>query len=928
MRAVKRFFRRLGAWATRQDADERLVTEIEDHLAHQTAEFERAGLSPAEARRQAFLKFGAVEATRERWRDERGLPALDTLVQDTRHALRRLRMAPAFTIATVLVLALGIGATTAIFTLVHAVLLKSLPVRDPGELYRLGREARCCYWGGYTQAEEFSLVSYQLFTQLRDKTPGFTDLAAFSAGQSTFGVRRAGKAERAETYPGEFVSGSYFAMFGVRAYAGRTLMPADDRPSAPPAAVMSYRVWMQRFGGDPSIVGSVVNLNDKPFTVVGITPPAFFGDTLRSAPPDFFLPLNTEPLVNSDPALTHHDTHWLALIGRIQPGASSASVEARMRLELTRWLRSHWNEMSANERAKVPAQTLFLRPGGAGITSMREQYQHWLEILMAVTGCTLLIVCANVATLMLVRGLERRRQTSLTIALGARRSRVVREPLIESLLLAIAGGAAGLAIAFGATRVILKVVFPSVPGAGDVPIDAWPSAPVLLFAFAVSLATGLAFGIAPAWMATRADPMEALRGTGRSTTRTGSLPRTVLIVFQAALSLVLLSAAGLLTAALYGLENQAFGFEQNDRMVAQVNPRLAGYRPDQLTPLYDRIREAVSRVPGVSGVALCIYSPFGNNSWGTGIWVDGHASPGPNDDINSAWNRVTAGYFEVIGNAIVRGRGVSGQNTATSRHVAVVNEAFARKFFKGEDPLGRRFGQHGIGSEREYEVVGVAKDARYFGWDLDKPVGAFFYLPEAQHDLSTTSPPADANPGSHVLRDIVIATRPGAQLSETAVRQAIASVDPALPIASVQPLREQVALSFSQQRLIARLTAFFGVLSLVLSSIGLYGVTAFNAGRRINEIGVRVALGATRGQVVRLVLRGAFGLILVGLLIGLPLTFTVGRFLGNQLYGTSSFNPLVLIAAALALVTSAVVASCVPAFRASNVSPVEALRAE
>jgi predicted permease len=928
MRPVKRFLRRFGAWATRQDADERLLAEIEDHLAHQSAEYERAGLSPAEARRQALLKFGGVEATRDRWREERGLPALETIVQDTRHALRRLRMAPAFTIATVLVLALGIGATTAIFTLVHAVLLKSLPVRDPGELYRLGREARCCYWGGYTQAQEFSLVSYQLFTQLRDKTPGFTHLAAFSAGQDTLGVRRAGKAERAETYPGEFVSGNYFAMFGVPAYAGRTLMPADDRPGAPPAAVMSYRLWMQRFGGDPSIVGSVFNLNEKPFTVVGITPPGFYGDTLRSAPPDFFLPLNTEPLVNSDPALTHHDTHWLALIGRLQAGASSASIETRMRLELTRWLRSHWEEMSANDRAKLPEQTLFLRPGGAGITSMREQYQHWLEILMGVTGCTLLIVCANVATLMLVRGLERRRQTSLIIALGARRSRVVREPLIESLLLSIAGGAAGLAIAFGATRVILKVVFPSVPGAGDVPIDAWPSAPVLLFAFAVSLATGLAFGIAPAWMATRADPMEALRGTGRSTTRTGSLPRTVLIVFQAALSLVLLSAAGLLTAALYGLEHQAFGFEQNDRMVAQVNPRLAGYRPDQLTPLYDRIREAVSRVPGVSGVALCIYSPFGNNSWGTGIWVDAHASPGPNDDINAAWNRVTAGYFEVIGNVIVRGRGISGQDTATSRHVAVVNEAFARKFFKGEDPLGKRFGQHGIGSEREYEVVGVAKDARFFGWDLDKPVGAFFYLPEAQHDLSTTSAPADANPGSHVLRDIVIATRPGAQLSETSVRQAIASVDPALPITSVRPLREQVAVAFSQQRLIARLTSFFGLLSLVLASIGLYGVTAFNAGRRINEIGVRVALGATRGQVVRLVVRGAFGLILVGLIIGLPLTYAVGLFLGAQLYGTSPFIPAVVLAAALALAASAALASCVPAFRASLTSPVEALRVE
>jgi hypothetical protein len=308
--------------------------------------------------------------------------------------------------------------------------------------------------------------------------------------------------------------------------------------------------------------------------------------------------------------------------------------------------------------------------------------------------------------------------------------------------------------------------------------------------------------------------------------------------------------------------------------------------------------------------------------------VDGHAAPGPNDDTFTAWNRVTPDYFAVIGNAIVRGRGISGEDTATSRHVAVVNEAFARKFFKGEDPLGKRFGQHGAGSEREYEVVGVAKDARYFGSDLDKPVGALFYLPEAQHDLSTTSAPSDANPGSHFLYDVVIATRPGVQLSETTVRQAIGSVDSALPITSVRPLREQVGVAFSQQRLIARLTAFFGVLSLVLASIGLYGITAFNAGRRINEIGVRVALGATRGQVVRLVIRGAFGLILVGLMIGLPLTYALGLFLGAQLYGASPFNPGVVLAAALALAVSALLACWVPAFRASMTSPVDALRAE
>ena len=362
MRTLRRFFKRLASWATTQQDEERLRAEIEEHLALQTAENVRAGLSPVEARRQAVLKFGAVEAMKESYRDQRGLPFLETLIQDTRHALRRLRMAPAFTIATVLTLALGIGATTSIFTLVHAVLLKSLPVANPGELYRLGKETRCCYLGGYSQDKEFSLVSYDLYKYFRDNTKGFSELAAFPASQLLFGVRRAGSSEAAQSYPGEFVSGNYFTMFGITAYAGRALTAKDDQPGAPPVAVMSYRLWQQRYGSDPSVIGSVFNLNDKPFTVVGITPPGFFGDTLRNTPPDFFLPLNTEPLVEVDADLNKYDTHWLDLIGRIQPGATPASIEAEMRVELKQWLRSHWGEMSANDRARFPDQTLFLSP--------------------------------------------------------------------------------------------------------------------------------------------------------------------------------------------------------------------------------------------------------------------------------------------------------------------------------------------------------------------------------------------------------------------------------------------------------------------------------------------------------------------------------------------------------------------------------------
>jgi len=933
MKTLKRFFNRLRSFATTHQAEQRLQAEIEEHLALETAENLRAGLSPADARRQALLKFGTVEAIRESYRDQRGLPFVETLIQDTRHALRRLRNAPAFTITTILTLALGIGATTSIFTLVHAVILKSLAVANPSELYRLGKESRCCYWGGYSQEKEFSLVSYDLYKHFRDHSKGFTELAAFSAVQPLFGVRRAGSAQPAQSSPGEFVSGNYFTMFGINAYAGRALSPSDDQPGAPPTAVMSYRLWQQKFALDPSVIGSVFTLDGKPFTVVGITPPGFFGDTLSADPPDLFLPLNTEPLLEGD--LYTVNNNWLDVIGRIRPGAKPTQVEADMRVELKQWLLSHWGDMNPNERAKFPEQTLFLRPGGAGITSMREEYEHWLEILMMVSGFVLLIVCANVANLMLVRGMERRRQISVSMALGARASRLMRQPLTESILLSLFGGAVGLGIAFAGTRLILHFAFPKVAGVADLPISASPSIPVLLFAFVVSLASGIAFGIAPAWMATRVDPIEALRGAGRSTARAGSLPRKTLVVFQAALSLALLSASGLLTAALHHLETQDFGFNRDGRTVVKIEPRLAGYGPEQLTPLYNRIHDSLANIPAVSSVALCNYSPLSGGGWGAGVFVDGHPAPGPHDTNFTAWDRVTAGYLDAIGTPIIKGRGITEQDTASSRHVAVINQAFVRRFFGNVDPIGKHFGQHDTGSEREYEIVGVAKDARYLTFQLDKPIPPFFFLPEVQHDFSPNAAhnPAgvyakmqDFNPGSHFMHDIVILTQPGAGLPIAQVRQTMASIDPNLPILAIHTLKEQVAFSFTQQRLIARLTSFFGILSLVLASIGMYGVTAYNAGRRTSEIGVRVALGADRSDVFALILRGALTLIFIGLLLGIPLALAAGRFLGHQLYGINQYNPFVIAISILALACSASIAALIPAFRASSISPLDALR--
>jgi predicted permease len=919
MKTLRRLLKRLTSWTRRRRDEERLQAEIEEHLAMQTAENVRRGMAPGEARRQAALKFGGVESMREDYRAQKGLPFLEDLIQDTRYALRRLRKSPAFTMTTVLTLALGIGATTSIFTLVYTVILKTLAVAKPEELYRLGKESRCCYWGGYSQEKEFSLASYELYQYFRDNTKEFSELAAFSASEDLAGVRRAGRSDPAEVYPEEEVSGNYFAMFGIQPYTGRLLTPNDDRRGAPPVAVMSYRLWQQRYGSDPSVIGSIFNLSDRPYTVVGITPPGFFGDTLRDTPPDFFVPLAADDTVN-DP-----QSAWLDLIGRIRPDSAPTAIEAEMRVELKQWLRSHWGDMSANDRARFAQQTLFLRPGGAGITSMREQYERWLEILMTVSGLVLLIVCANVANLMLVRGLERRLQTSLSMALGARASRLVREALTESVLLALAGGAAGVGMAFAGTRLILHYAFPATAGLGGIPIDASPSMPVLAFAFVIALVTGVAFGVAPAWMATRTDPIEALRGASRATARSGSLPRKTLVVLQAALSLVLLSAAGLLIAALGHLENQDFGFEQDRRLVVTFDPRLAGYQPAQLTPLYQRIHESLSRIPGVSAVALAIYTPMSGNNWGAEVWIEGQPHPGPKDDNFVFWNRVTAGYFPAVGDRIVRGRGITEQDRPATEHVAVVNEAFARKFFKHEDPIGKYFGRDENGSHM-YRIAGVAKDARYLNFGIEKPIDPSFFLPEEQHDLPPRPGAAEISSSSHYLREILVVTKAGATVSFPQLRQAMASVDPNLPIIKVRKLSEQVAATFGQQRLIARLTSFFGVLSLVLASVGLYGVTAYNAGRRVNEIGVRMAMGADRWQIVALIVSGAFRLILFGLLIGLPLTLGAGRLLGSQLYGFNPYDPEVMLVAVMTLGVSALIASLVPALRSSSISPLQALR--
>ena len=843
------------------------------------------------------------------------------LKEDVGYALRQFAAAPGFTITAVLTLALGIGATTAIFTLVDAVLLKSLPVVKPSELYRVGDVENCCVNGGLQ--DDWSLFSYDKYRTFRDGTEGFVELASLQAGESLVGVRRSGSAQLPESQPGEYVSGNYFSTLGIGAYLGRLLTPQDDHKGAEPVVVMNYRTWQQKYGQDPSVVGASFLIDGHPFTVIGVTPPGFFGDRLQN-PPAFWIPLSDEPmLAGASSILDFPQQDWLDLIGRMKPGADRKKVEAQMQLELQQWLLSPVSKLRSEERALVPKQTLHLSPGGAGVRRLRDQYEAGLRMLLAISGFVLLIACANVANLMLVRAANRQQQTSIRAALGAPRSRQIGQVLTESVVLAWFGGMLGVALAFAGTRLILHLAFSKI----HVAISATPSWTVLGFTFAVALVTGVLFGVAPAWKTASADPSDALRGGNRSTAGRDSWTQGALVVGQAALSLILLCAAGLLIQSLRKMHNQHFGFETANRYIVQFDPNLAGYRPAQLDQLYRQLHQNLTAIPGVDQVSFSLYSPMQGDNWGETIYLEGQAPPPPDSDQNdSSWARVSDDYFETIGTKIVAGRAFTDQDTANTRLVAVVNQTFARRFFKDRNPIGKHFGDLDMKFAGVFEIVGITEDTMY--WDPTTKMRPMFFLPALQRTNYEDSRAVNFEDRSHYLNAIVLKTLGSVPGLEPQVRRALAEVNPDLAVVDFSSFADQVEENFSQQRMIAKLTSLFGALALVLASVGLYGVTAYWVERRTREIGVRIALGADRLSVLRLVLREAFFEVGIGLAIGIPATILGGRAMAAQLFGVTPYDPTILLGTTAVLSLAALVAALIPAQRAASVDPLRALRTE
>lgn len=903
--------------------------ELQSHLDMAAEDAERAGMSPDAARRAARVRFGSPLGIRERTADTDIALALDNVWRDVRHAVRQLERSPVFTATAVITLALGIGATTAVFTLVEQVMLRQLPVAQPERLWRIGRDLRCCYATGYAQ-NEWSFFSWETYKYLRANTPAFEELAALQVGQAELTVRRVGAASPAEPRVGEFVSGNFFATFRVPAWRGRVFTDADDQPGAPPVAVMSFHTWQSAYGSDSSVIGATYEISGHAFTIIGVTPPGFFGAKLDGhGMPGFWLPLATEPrMAGSTTRLNSPNIAWLDLIGRARDGTEPKAIEAQLQGELRQWLASHAADMTPQEKVAQPRQVLHLTPGGDGVPLLRDEYDDGLRLLLLAAASVLLVACANIANLLLARGLKDRHQTALRAALGASRARLVRKALVESLTLSVIGAAVGIAVAYGGARLILHLA--GIGPETSVPVNASPSTPVLLFALGISLITGVVFGVVPAWITTRTDAIEALhgaRGVGGAAGRSRNWAQQTLVVAQTAVSVVLLSTAALLGQSLRNFEHQNLGFETGGRYLVSINSMLSNYNQDQLAPLFRDVENRLATIPGVRMASAVLYSPMSGLFWGHDVRVEGQPEPGPDDGASSAWTRVTPRFFETIGDKILAGRTITDADNANAPRVAVVNEAFAKQYFGKENPLGKHFGPAPQKNAALYEIVGVAADMRYFSSARHATLPMYF-VPEAQSAHFDEARLESREIWSHHPYFIVM-WAPGNPPNLAAdVKRALGEVAPGLVMYGFRSYPEVMHDAYAQQNMIASLAWLFGAIGLVIAAVGLYGVTAYGVEQRTREIGVRMALGADRRSVLVMVLRGACWQVGVGLALGIPAAIGASHLMANQLFGLQPSDRVMLSGAALLLGLAALLAAVIPARRAAGVSPMQALRAE
>ena len=837
----------------------------------------------------------------------RSLYLLETLLQDTRFALRGLRQNPGFTAVAVLTLALGIGANSAIFSLLDAVLLRTLPVANPHELVLFSDNPGQGESSG-SQTGRWRAFSSQDFAYFRDHNESFKEICAIQSRSNQLEIRLAGASGSTDSVRGSLVSGNFFSFLGLNPAAGRLFSLEDDRPQAPPVAVLNYAYWTREFHNDSSAIGQVIEINGTAYTIVGVVPREFSG--VGYTTPDIWLPLAFQPQVMlTAPYSDDPQEYWLNIIARLKPGVRIGQAQAAVNIQLKQVLLAQTHRETAEQ---IEKSYIELAPGSGGVSYLRYTYAQALQILMVIVAIVLLIVCANVANLLLSRSAAREKEISIRLAIGAGRGRLIRQLLTESMLLTIFGGAAGILVARWGAQALIALVTGSSSA-----IKPSVNVRVLLFTAAVSLLAGILFGLVPALRASSMDLSTPIKGSAHAGLRFGLA--NWLVIFQIAASLVLLIGAGLFLRTLQKLAGQAPGFDEDHVVLARIDPQKAGYTPEQTPALYRALIERLETLPGVSSATVAYSGPLDDDTWSSNFSIEGMPekttlSPHVYKEL------VGPNYFGTLGIPIISGRDIGPQDGPGTPLVTVINEAMAAKFFANMDPIGRRFSLgSSFKSEESMTIVGVAANARYYS--LREPVPAMEFCAAMQV-------PDQASNNAGYARLVEVRTTGDPAVLKTEIRGAIAQVAGNLHVTRINTARDQVREQMKQNLDAAKLSTAFATLALLLACLGLYGTMAYRVSRRTNELGIRMTLGAQRANIFWLVTRECLTLVAIGVAIGVPVALGATRVIASQLFGVRAADPLTFGGVAILLLVVALAACYVPALRAMRVDPMVALRYE
>jgi predicted permease len=899
---------RLRALFSRATVEQELADELRFHIEREAEKYERQGMSREAALRRARLEFGGVEQTKEASRDARGTARLESVVRDFRYAIRSLRKHPAFTLTVVATLALGIGANSAIFTLVDALMLRPLPVSHPENLVIVGDPAAVNQaWSGSPVTD---YVSFPLYEDVRARNTVLTDLYA-NGQDGGIDVKIGGGDDGTVEHPrARFVTGNFFSVLGVSAYAGRTFTADEDRtPGEDPVAVITYDYWQRRFSGSGAAIGSVMRVNGVPITIVGVTGRGFEGDIVGQ-PFDFWLPMMMLPAIHPVENLVNdRKWSWLEMMGRLKPGVTLEQARHQLEVIEGNAIREHLSGIALSRFEQDLKETpIQIVSGRRGFSQRRAEYGRALWVLLAAVGLVILVVCANVSSLMLARTVARGREMTVRMTLGAGRGRLIQQMLAESAVLAVVSSTLGLYMAALGTRALLAMVSASSP----IAIDTTPDARVLAFTGAMTIACLLLFGLLPAFRATRVDLATSLRTQGRNlmgAARLGRIPLgRGLVVAQIALSMLLLIGGGLLVRSMQQLLHSDLGADRDHVVAVRVRTARSQYVGARLAQLRRDLAERVGRLPGVDAAAFADHGLFSGGKSGGHVDVSGFV-PQADSERQVGYDRVGPNFFHAIGARLTRGRDIERRDLEVLPRASVINETMAKRYFGDRNPLGGTVTLDSV----PYTIVGVVHD--FQSSDVrDKPGREFYFA---------------ANDSSSDARNVILSVHVRGDPANFVdpIRRAIQTTDPALPL-TVNAVNDLVRATVSEDVLLVEVTVFFCTVTLVLAALGLYGITAYSTSQRTSEFGLRAALGADPSDVTRMVLGEAVRVAMIGVAIGVPAGLAATRVIRTQLFGVRTIDVPSLTIAIAVLGATAVVASYVPARRAAKIGPLEALRLE